>query len=51
MEPKKKKTIRGSGWKNLHPDRDGFDLLGKNDKKEGQLNTKSKKVRFRSLER
>jgi len=30
-----KRTIRGSSLKNLHPGRDEFVSLGKNDKKEG----------------
>ena len=46
-----KRTIRGSSWENLHPGRDEFGSLGKNDKKKGQPKIDSEKVRFRSLER
>jgi len=37
------KTIRGSGWENLQPSRNGFHSLGKNDSKEGQPKAESKK--------
>ena len=37
------RTIKGNGWENLQPSRNGFCSLGKNDSKERQLKAKSEK--------
>ena len=37
------RTIKGSGWENLQPSRNGFCSLGKNDSKERQLKVESEK--------
>ena len=37
------RAIKGSGWENLQPSRNGFYSLGKNDNKERQPKAESKK--------
>ena len=37
------RTIKGNGWENLQPNRNGFRSLGKNDSKEDSQKAKSKR--------
>ena len=39
----RRRTIKGSNWKNLQPGRDGFSSLGKNNKKERQPKAEAKR--------